>query len=368
MNKKAIFIFFLCFLSLLAISNLNADQRIDNIEFYLVLDKSLSMVEEIESVKKYVLDNIVNRIVTVGDFFYLIPFYGRTDKSFNGIISSNEDINSLGNSISALQADGRFTDIGNALNILRLNINNESEFTRKYMLLITDGKQEAPPESKYYSPDGSFNHEFLANTKEIQKQGWKIIILGIGTESIAKDLAKELSAGYSVIEDNVSTNEIEQKLDTLLGLVEITSFNKTLTQDNLGQTSLNLELINTGYENLQTINIAEVQLLREGYKTENILKNIFSLEIIPNETSEISIPVVFPITEEEYTAELVFVFEGENIFTPSRHDITVNNQTAFKTYFIYFAIGVILIIIIIISLKIYHRKKLEDENNSNARV
>ena len=192
MNKKAIFLFFFCFLSLLSISGLFADQRAENLEIYLVLDKSLSMVEEIEAVKEYVIEQIIEKIVIKGDYFLLIPFYGSTDNSFNGYISSRIELEDLHNRILNIQADGRFTDIGNALNTLRSKIKSENKSTRKYMLLITDGKQEAPLNSPFYSPDGSFNHEFLENTKEIQKSGWKIVVLGIGTESAAKEIAKEL--------------------------------------------------------------------------------------------------------------------------------------------------------------------------------
>ena len=41
-----------------------------------------------------------------------------------------------------------------------------------------------------------FNHEFLANTKTIMQKGWKVMILGIGIDTAAKDLAKELQGTY----------------------------------------------------------------------------------------------------------------------------------------------------------------------------
>ncbi len=49
------------------------------------------MVEEIESVKNYIVDNIINNLVLEGDYFLLVPFYGRTDSSYNGYIHTEND-------------------------------------------------------------------------------------------------------------------------------------------------------------------------------------------------------------------------------------------------------------------------------------
>ena len=277
MNKKAIFLFFFCFLSLLSISGLFADQRAENLEIYLVLDKSLSMVEEIEAVKEYVIEQIIEKIVIKGDYFLLIPFYGSTDNSFNGYISSRIELEDLHNRILNIQADGRFTDIGNALNTLRSKIKSENKSTRKYMLLITDGKQEAPLNSPFYSPEGSFNHEFLENTKEIQKSGWKIVVLGIGTESAAKEIAKELSAGYSVVSESTTSQEISESIDNFLGILDVSLFPDKIKLDKAGNAIIEMEISSTGYDEAKDIKI----LAENGYGEDLFGNNI----VLPPELS-----------------------------------------------------------------------------------
>ncbi len=368
MNKKAIFIFFLYFMSLFSISNIFADKRIDNIEFYLVFDKSLSMVEEIDSVKNYVITSILDRIVIDGDYFLLIPFYGTTDNSFNAYIKSKKDIDDLRNIIQLLEADGRFTDIGNALNTLRTNIKSKNEKTRKYMLLITDGKQEAPLDSPFYTPDGSFNHEFLENTKEIQKQGWKIIVLGIGNETDAEKIAKELSAGYTVISNNTSSTNIDEKIDNLLGRLNILKIDNKIILDKKGNASINLEIESKDYDDVREITIFEIKLISDSRPIKNILKNPYTVNIEQDKVTNITIPLNFPVTEEDYSAEIIFIFEGENSFSPAVHKVTIQKRNVIPLYFYLLIIAVVVSIIIYYILIIIKRKKMEEEYQPDRNI
>ncbi len=369
MIKKAIFIFFLSFLLLLSISSLFGDNRADNIEIYLVLDKSLSMVEEIESVKEYVITDLVDKIVIDGDYFTLIPFYGKSSVSFKGTITSPGDLALLKENIEGIKADGRFTDIGNALETLRETINTNNSEIRKYMLLITDGKQEAPPESPFYSPDGSFNHEFLKNTKEIQKAGWKVIVLGIGTDSAAKELAKRLSAGYSVVGENTTTGEIEDKLNNFLGNMILDEFPEKLIIDKKGNSILTIKVSSDGYDNPEKIKIAEIQIVSELFKPSNILQSPFEFVVDPSGKSEIAIPVVLPVVKEtSYKGDIIFVFAGENAFTPAVKAILIENSKSFTKYIVIISLGVILFLIIFYTIRIVRRKRMEDTDNNNVPV
>ena len=151
------------------------DNREDNIDVFIVLDKSLSMEDKIEAVSGYINTFIVDKIIIPGDMLYILDFYGKTEILINSTITDENHKTEIKNTIKKVKADGRFTDIGNALDGLSEIIPRyENNGRLKYMLLITDGKQEAPPESVYYSPDGSFNHRFLEHTRTIEKQGWKI--------------------------------------------------------------------------------------------------------------------------------------------------------------------------------------------------
>jgi len=363
MNKKAIFIFFLSFLLLLSFSSIFADERIENIDIYLVLDKSLSMVEEINSVKQYVLENIINKIVIKGDYFLLIPFYGTTDNTFNDYINSNQKLEELQNDVRNLKADGRFTDIGNALDKLEKNIKTTNESSRKYMLLITDGKQEAPKNSPYYSPDGTFNHKFLENTKEIQKKGWKIVVLGIGTNTAAQEIARELSAGYREVPENANSTEIENAVDNLLGTLTVSEIDSIITSRNKYKTNLNFKLESKNYDTVKEITIAEIRLISKGNKEINILNTPFTLSAKPQGITNISIPVELPVLNEDYKGSIVFVFEGRNSFTPAVNAISIEYKASVLLIFLIIISIVVILIIIFYIRRIVLRRKLEDEDS-----
>ena len=190
----------------------NADEREEPVDVIIALDKSLSMIEEIDAVKEYVRTAIIDQLLIPGDFLTVVAFFGKTQIPISAFLKTNKEKDNLSATISRIEADGRFTDIGNALDVLAAELEKQSDPDRKkYLLLITDGKQEAPPESKYYSPDGSFNHEFLANTRIIQMKGWKIHVLGIGTEHAARELAEQLSGKYSEVSSEPTSEELAAK-------------------------------------------------------------------------------------------------------------------------------------------------------------
>ncbi len=196
------------------------DTRKDNIDVIIALDKSLSMENKVGAVKTWVNSFIIDQLIIPGDFLDVIAFYGKADIIISQVIKDDADRKAAKAVISQVRGNGRFTDIGNALDVVKAQLaEKEKDGREKYVLLLTDGIQEAPPSSKYYSKNGTFNHEFLANTKTIMQKGWKVMILGIGIDTAAKDLAREVQGSYSEIPEKQLTPEaITQKAGTLFGM------------------------------------------------------------------------------------------------------------------------------------------------------
>jgi hypothetical protein len=57
-------------------SIISADDRTEEIDVFIVVDKSLSMEEEIDAVKNYINQSIVEELLIPGDNFVVIIFYG----------------------------------------------------------------------------------------------------------------------------------------------------------------------------------------------------------------------------------------------------------------------------------------------------
>ncbi len=332
---------------ILAGTFIHADEREEPVDVIIALDKSLSMVEEIDAVKEYVQTAIIDKLLIPGDLLTIVAFYGKTQIPISAFLKTNEEKDNLSATISSIDADGRFTDIGNALDVLATELEKQSDPARKkYLLLITDGKQEAPPESKYYSPDGSFNHEFLKNTRIIQMKGWKIHVLGIGTEQAARELAEELSGKYSEVSSEPTSEELAAKTEDFLGRVDLVGpllISKLSAQ---GKGKITLELASQGYKKGEPIQliIHRIKLSISEKDFDNILTNDYQFELKPEESKEIKIPIQVPDPpgKGEYQGTLEFFFASEEGFLPAVIPLSFEVRAGFRIWLI-LAAGLILL-------------------------
>ena len=314
-KRSAIFTAFLVFI---VAASLFADDREENIDVFVVLDKSASMVEEIEAVREYVERSIIDNLLITGDQLVLVTFYGEAEASFMGTIDSEKKF--VRDVVRQIEADGRFTDIGNALDMLRETIPlAEIKGRRKYVLLITDGQQEAPPESKYFSTDEAFNHEFLQNAKEIRMEGWKIHILGIGSESAAQEVAEELSATYAEVPEEPTVEELEESTSEFLGIVELIGEARVGPIADDGDGSVRITVASKGFTSAQRIIVDALSIEATGAGLQISIDTPFAIEVAPESTTEVRIPIlVEPVPAAgTYTGLLTFSFDGSAAFTPA---------------------------------------------------
>ncbi|MCK4541275.1 MAG: VWA domain-containing protein [Spirochaetales bacterium] len=341
--------------SLVLVSTAMGDERTENIDVFLVLDKSLSMVEEIGEVQKYVNDAIVNKLLIPGDYLLVINFYGEALIHIDKTIRNDQDKAVLRGKIGEILADGRFTDIGNALDALKQAVDtHDSGDRRRYLLLITDGIQEAPPESKYYSPDGSFNHFFLENTKTIQKKGWKIHILGIGTSSAAREIARELSGEYTQVTEEPSAEEIEQAAGELLGRIEVQGTPRISRIKKDGSFILTIPLKNEGYTEEKTVHVDAVELSIPGASAGEQEINVLTAPVSITIPVEDEITLVLPLTlknipeDDVPEGQIVIRFKGDTVFSPAYFELALRVPGFLSTY--WWLIPVALAVLLLIGL------------------
>ena len=253
-------------LALAGVAGISADVRTEPIDVIVALDKSLSMVDKIGAVEEYVNTYIIDQLLIPGDYFLVVAFYGKTEIPVAMRITGEADKQKAKQAISRLVGDGRFTDIGNALDVLGTELAKlPDQNRRKHLLLITDGIQEAPPASRYYSRDGKFTHEFLENTKTIQKKGWKIEILGIGTHAGASELAESLAAGYTELSEAPTAQEFIEKTRGFLASVEITEGPALSAVQRSGPgPAPTLGLTSRGHEQPVTLELSGIRLSLPG--------------------------------------------------------------------------------------------------------
>ena len=339
--QKIIMVFFIFIL----VSALFAEtESVEGSDIYLVIDKSLSMENSIGGVLEYINNSIIDSRLAPGDHITVIVFYGQAETLVSETIASEADIARVKGIINRIIADGRFTDIGNSLDSLIKAVEIRPENKQKYMLLITDGIQEAPTTSKYYSPDGSFNHALLENTQIIQKEGWKIHILGIGETHAAKELAEELSGVYSAVPEEASKEEITEALKELFGAVNFNPLPNFSPVNRKGETILTFGAESSGYSTERNVIITGLRLSING-RTLSLIAEPYSFNIAPESILQVSIPVIVPDISEPIQATLTFSFAGDTPIMPAVTNIFLEPAKQFP-------LSYILIIIIILAVLI----------------
>jgi hypothetical protein len=357
MKKSAILALLL---ALAGAAGSSADVRTEPIDVVVALDRSLSMEGKIQAVIQYVNTYIIDELLIPGDYFVVVAFYGKTEIPVAMRINGEADKQKAKEAVARLVANGRFTDIGNALDVLGEQLAKLPEQNRrKHVLLITDGIQEAPPNSPYFSPDGKFTHAFLQNTKTIQKQGWKIEILGIGTHAGASELAQDLAAGYTELSEAPTTQEFIEKTQGFLSSVEITRGPDLGPFNALGRGRLRLELTARGYEQPVSLELSGISLSLPGRPEQDILRGPRQLTVAPGGPLEASLPLRLRprLPAGEYSGEIRFLFAGQTRFTPvvmpaafQVHSVLGGLRTGFRLHPLYWLVPAAVLAVLLILL------------------
>jgi hypothetical protein len=336
-------------LAIVLASPVPADTRKDNIDIIIALDKSLSMENKVGAVKAWVNSFIVDQLIIPGDFLTVVAFYGKTDTIISQAIKNDADRKSVKAIISQVRGNGRFTDIGNALDAVKTQLaDKEKDGREKYVLLLTDGIQEAPPTSKYYSKSGVFNHEFLANTKTIQQKGWKVMILGIGIDTAAKDLAKELQGSYSEISNKLTPEAITQKAGTLFGTPSIDGPVKVSPIPVSGGSTVSFVLKPSGLSGDVSITVSGLEAQVGTRTIPGLLSGPVVLAVKKDGPTAVSIPVQFPPVLQPGTtaATLTFAFGSTVRFAPAQVPVSLRMMGLIESNLVVSAAALLVLLII----------------------
>lgn len=156
-------------------------ERYEPIDFYVLIDTSLSMADAMPRAREHIAAELIGRIAIPGDWLCVIGFYGGQDIIWEGELQNEAALATLVRSVRGLEATGRFTDIGAALDFLEARLKGRGLPERpKYMLMITDERQEAPYGTRYYSADYSIDHPMLEFIKKEDHGPYRVITIGYG--------------------------------------------------------------------------------------------------------------------------------------------------------------------------------------------
>ena len=174
-------------------STATPDQRPGALDMVLIIDKSLSMAPFFQEVKAYAAQKVLEPILVAGDRLIIETVYGRVDRLFSASISSEEDKAKAIRAVGAIKADGAFTDLGAALDKAKKDLDELGQPERpKYVLMLSDERQEAPMGSPYQAPDYKLKHPSLEYIKKVDLGKFRAITVGIQVGALVERTAPDV--------------------------------------------------------------------------------------------------------------------------------------------------------------------------------
>lgn len=203
MKKDGILLILLAFF--LAATPLAAGERTIPVDMFIMIDKSLSMADsgKYDSLHKWVRDQLIGQMLIDGDWVTIYQFYGKSDNLLTMSVQTPADRAKIVSTIDKIVPNGKFTDIGLALDTIKEALDKRGTNDRlKVMLLLTDLKQEAPWTSRYAGSPDKFESPYLAEARVLPHDAWYEITLDMGIQDRVVKTSRDL---YASIEETQGT-------------------------------------------------------------------------------------------------------------------------------------------------------------------
>lgn len=179
-------------------------ERTIPVDFFFLVDKSLSMAEEnrFTDMHEWVNTHLLTQMLIPGDWITIWQFYGTTEQVFTATIVEDADKHRVADAFNRIRPDGEYTDIGLALDTIKDALNRREPNDRmKIMYLLTDLKQEAPWTSRYAGIEERFTSPYLAQARTIDHGSWYEITLDMDIHQQVVQTSRNLY--YSIVESSV---------------------------------------------------------------------------------------------------------------------------------------------------------------------
>ena len=211
------------------IAGYQAEIRKKNINLFLILDVSTSMVPFFEEIKIFIEGPILNEILIGGDYLYFYTFGEFIRPRVDKFIELPRDSIKVSDIIHSISADEEATDIGLALEALDEKLEENLPFDDSVVFFITDGRNDPLPESPYAGVDIYAEGAFDAYQK-IRKGNYKVMLLSIGPQTAAKDLSGPLGGEYIEVSSDLTAEGLYGLISDFAGDIEL------IAPESLGKT------------------------------------------------------------------------------------------------------------------------------------
>jgi Mg-chelatase subunit ChlD len=189
-----------------------ARQRAGGVDVFIALDESGSMKPIFPRVTGFIADALVTEYLLPQDYLCIIGFSDEARVRVSQRVSSTAEKANLAEIVGRLNVVPQgYTDMGRVLEATQHQIAQLADPSHQQILLIlTDGLNQPPRDSPYFSPlrpdsgrglapPSGFNARFLEQVKSLAAAGWRVHVVGIGADTDARHLAEALGGEHTVL-------------------------------------------------------------------------------------------------------------------------------------------------------------------------
>ena len=188
-------------------------------------------------------------------------------------------------------------------------------------------------------------------------EGWKVHILGIGSSTAAREIAKELAGTYTEVTDTPTKEEMEEQTVDFLGIVEQSEPISLSSVGRRGATSLSFSLLSSGYPETRAIVIDAIRISGPDGSEQDLIKQPVKITIESGEEKSIKLPATFSALPGagEYDAIITFGFVGDTTFSPASSPVTYRVKGFLGNYFWIIPAGALVIAAVVMLLLLLAR-------------
>jgi hypothetical protein len=270
-----------------------------------------------------------------------------------------------------------YTDMGRALEELLRQVEAlAAPSHQQVVLILTDGLNQPPRESPYYDPvrpDGGrglappsrFGPRFAAQVERLAAKGYRVHVVGIGTETDALALAQALGAGHTLLQ-RFDAAELRAALarfwDETINLVGIDVPDPSIRAGGTGRLRVRLQSASDKPAEVELHSVRVSRLQSRGQVLDAALASIepdsARMALAPRQSLafDARVQVSRAAPPGDYLATLFFQQASAVRFYPPEAEIAFHVPSFFELYGRRLAVGGAVFLVLVVALVLYRRR------------
>ena len=298
-------------------------------DMIVLLDTSESMFGEFDSTVTYLIKDILQKYLNLGDYFHLLIFDSTVSVEIDQMISKPEDGADIIKKLALINPFGKYTDLIEALQTLYAYANDLNDEHKINIVILTDGMHDPPPGK--YSDDGA--EKIAQLTKQLADTDWNINIVELSGDNLkSSELTEESGKEYFSGAKSEAVQQLSEQLDAQV-------LDPESEEDLLTMTGgIGIQLLKNEYKtNSQKISLrfsgksynkddVEISFLGILYNNINILSEPLNISIKAKSEKSFTLDLDFKgnLIETKYIYPITLFYKSNAALSPENFDITVN--------------------------------------------